>query len=173
MCADAPALTPEAALRARFVGAMSRAATGVCVIATDGPAGRLGLTVSAVSADPPLLLACVNRRNRLRDALLANRCFALNLLAPGQAALADVFAGRTPDRADAYRFDPEAWSPGLSGSPVLAGAAASFDCRLEAWHEAGTHTIIIGGVLDAACGGAAQLAYCRRAYARTVALGGG
>ena len=52
--------------RETFIAAMGQAATGVTVVTTDGRAGRLGVTVSAmtsVSADPPLLLICVNRRS--------------------------------------------------------------------------------------------------------------
>ena len=49
-----------------FVAAMGLAATGVSVVTTDGPAGRFGLTVSAVSsvsAEPPLVLVCINRKS--------------------------------------------------------------------------------------------------------------
>ena len=45
-------------LRDRFIAGMARAATTVNVVTTDGPAGRAGVTVSAmssVSADAPLL----------------------------------------------------------------------------------------------------------------------
>lgn len=48
---------------ANFIMAMAAAATGVSVTTTEGSAGRFGLTVSAissVSAEPPMLLACVN-----------------------------------------------------------------------------------------------------------------
>ena len=44
--------------RDSFVAAMRQAATGVTVVTTAGMAGRLGVTVSAmssVSAEPPLL----------------------------------------------------------------------------------------------------------------------
>ena len=57
------------ARREVFVNAMSAAVTGVNLITTDGRAGRFGVTVSAmcsVSADPPILLACVNRRSPAR-----------------------------------------------------------------------------------------------------------
>ena len=49
-----------------FRAAMGLAATGVSVVTTDGPSGRFGLTVSAVSsvsADPPLVLICINRKS--------------------------------------------------------------------------------------------------------------
>ena len=52
--------------RDAFVEAMSRAVSGVSIVTTDGQAGRFGQTVSAmssVSADPPLLLVCINRKS--------------------------------------------------------------------------------------------------------------
>src|SRR5436190_4986272 len=58
--------------RAEFVDAMSRAATGVTVVTSDGIAGRFGQTVSAmcsVSADPPTLLVCINRKSPICDAI--------------------------------------------------------------------------------------------------------
>ena len=38
----------HADLRGRFLEGMSRAASAVCVVTTDGPGGRAGLTVSAM-----------------------------------------------------------------------------------------------------------------------------
>ena len=57
---------------AGFVEAMAAAAFGVSIITTDGDSGRFGLTVSAVSsvsAEPPLLLACINRKNPIEQAI--------------------------------------------------------------------------------------------------------
>ena len=47
-----------------FVSAMGLAATGVSVVTTDGPAGRFGLTVSAVSSDSAEPLVYCNRAFR-------------------------------------------------------------------------------------------------------------
>src|SRR5689334_3221057 len=93
--------------REAFVTAMAGAVTGVTVITTDGPAGRFGLTVSAtasVSAEPPMILACVNRRSPAAAAIEANQAFCLNLLSDVQFPLADVFAGRSKDRPP-YSFE--------------------------------------------------------------------
>ena len=48
----------------KFTDAMRQTVSGVSVITTDGDHGRFGMTVSSVtpvSAEPPLLLVCVNR----------------------------------------------------------------------------------------------------------------
>ena len=53
-----------------FLQAMSRAANTVCVVTTDGPAGKFGVTVSAMTsvsiddAGPSLLVGTV-RQNEL------------------------------------------------------------------------------------------------------------
>lgn len=161
----------EAQRRDAFVNAMARSVTGVSVVSTDGAAGRYALTVSAVasvSADPPLLLACVNRRNPLRDAALANGRFSVSLLAAGQAPVADVCAGRGPGKP--FDVDAVAWVSGETGLPLVADASATFECELDAAHEAGTHTILVGRVLAASAADAAPLAYNARRYGRPVPL---
>src|SRR5690242_13985198 len=67
----------------QFTAAMGLAATGVSVVTTDGLQGRFGLTVSAVSsvsADPPLVLVCINRKSPAVAAVDGNGVFAVNLL---------------------------------------------------------------------------------------------
>ena len=64
------------ALRSAFVDAMSRVASTVHIVTTDGPGGRVGATVSAmtsVSADTPMptLLVCLNRAVRFRTAVFS------------------------------------------------------------------------------------------------------
>ncbi|MCK5324853.1 MAG: flavin reductase, partial [Woeseiaceae bacterium] len=49
-----------------FTNAMRHAVSSVSIVTTDGTHGRYGLTISSmtsVSADPPMLLVCVNRNN--------------------------------------------------------------------------------------------------------------
>ena len=60
---------------ADFVAAMRANVTAVNLVTTDGAAGRFGLTVSAVSsvsAEPPLILACLNRRSPAVSAIGRN-----------------------------------------------------------------------------------------------------
>lgn len=160
-----PNLVPVA--RHVFIQAMSRAATGVSVVCAEGRQCRAALTVSAVasvSADPPMLLACVPRANPLRAAALAVGRFSVSLLAAGQAAVADACAGRGPESPGAV------FAAGATGLPVVAGAAATFECELHAAHEAGSHTILVGLVTAAAEGGAEPLVYHARAYGRPAPL---
>lgn len=153
--------------RDAFTQAMSRAVTGVSVVCAEGPVGPVALTVSAVasvSADPPLLLACVRRANLLRAAALAAGRFSVSLLAADQTAIAESCAGRGRE-GPAVVF-----VPGATGLPVVPGAAAIFECQLHAAHEAGTHTILVGLVVGAAHGGAEPLLYHARAYGQPAPL---
>lgn len=86
-----------AATPAEFIAAMGKCATGVTVITTDGAGGRFGVTVSAmtsVSAEPPLLLVCVNRNNLASKAIDQNGCFCVNVIETEQQPVAQVFAGQ-------------------------------------------------------------------------------
>lgn len=65
--------------REQFIDAMGQAVTGVTIITTSGGAGRAGITVSAVSsvtADPPVLLACIHRDSPACDKVRRNGIFA-------------------------------------------------------------------------------------------------
>lgn len=161
-------------LREAFIGAMRCAATGVSVVTTNGPAGRFGVTVSAVasvSADPPLLLVCINRRSPAWAAIRANDVFTVNLLSERQAHVADSFAGRASGingSRDNFDFGCADWimdDPGLP--PRLDEAAAAFHCQIEQAHDVGTHAVLIGRVMSAVEGEAAPLAYVLQDYART------
>ncbi len=167
-----PEETAAAAAREAFTQAMSRAVTGVSVVCADTPQGRVALTVSAVasvSADPPLLLACVQRRNPLRAAVLAGGRFGVSLLAANQSAIADACAGRGPGPKHDLSGVPFV-AGAAAGLPVVEGAAASFECELQAAHESGSHTILIGRVIAATAGTAQPLLYQARAYGRPAPL---
>lgn len=157
---------------ADFVAAMAKAATGVSVVTTDGEAGRFGITVSAVSsvsAEPPMVLVCINRKSPAVAAIAANHRFAVNMLAGHQSGVARTFAGR-PDRGFPYDFSRHAWSEGSTGLPCLAEASARFECLLDSAIDAGTHRIFIGRVVAAAAGTVDPLVYTARDFRRPMPL---
>jgi flavin reductase len=158
----------EPANRGSFLRAMGRLYTGVSVVATDGPAGRFALTVSAtnsVSADPPTLLVCIRRQSPINAAIRQNRAFCVNMLANDQRVISETFAGRA-DRGRCYDFGLAEWRTHTTGSPLLAGAVAAFDCTLKSAHEAGSHTIFLGDVIGVCENEADPLLYGRRSYGR-------
>ena len=152
--------------REQFIDAMSRTVAGVTIVTTEGAAGRFGQTVSAmssVSADPPMLLVCINRKSPIHGAIVQHRVFAVNVLRADQRRLSENFSGR-PRKGVPYDFASARWTTGETGSPLLTGAVARFDCALEAGHDAGTHTIFVGRVLAASGSAGAPLVYARRGY---------
>jgi flavin reductase len=149
-----------------FINAMSVAVTGVNLITTDGRAGRFGITVSAmcsVSADPPMLLACINRRSPVCSAILSNQVYCVNVLSTHQRNLADSFAGRT-GQAKPYDFSFGQWERSANAVPRPADATSTFDCAIEHAYDAGSHTIVIGRVTAATEGNDSPLLYTDRNY---------
>jgi flavin reductase len=157
---------------ANFIAAMGAAATGVSIVTTEGLAGRFGLTVSAissVSAEPPMLLACVNRKSPAVAAIDRNGRFAVNVLGLNSKDVAEVFAGRPRD-GKPYDFERHGWEEGAMGQPVLTNATASFECEIECSQDAGSHRIFIGRVVNAKLNSADPLVYCNRAFGRVSEL---
>jgi len=153
---------------AEFIHTMRGVATGVNIVTTDGPAGRFGLTVSAfssVSAEPPMVLVCINRSSPACAAVRRNRRFCVNVLSRRQSALADTFSGR-PAVGEAFEFQSSSWSCSATGSPILREGTASLDCFLETFIDAGTHTIFIGSVKAVESTAASPLIHTNGAYRR-------
>ncbi|MDX1488032.1 MAG: flavin reductase family protein [Acidiferrobacterales bacterium] len=156
----------DSAKREDFVNAMSGAVTGVNVVTTDGPAGRFGITVSAmssVSADPPMVLACINRRSPACEAVRVNGVFCINVLSARQRHVADTFAGRLPS-GKPYDFANAIWTQDTTGVPRLVDATSAFDCVLERAYDVGSHTIFVGRVVAARGGSESPLLYTERTY---------
>lgn len=144
------------ALGARPMGAV------VATAEHDGARhGFLALSFAHVSASPPTVLVSASRTASALPAMLGSGHFAANLLPAGAEALARAFGGAA---AGAARFEGEDWAPFITGAPVLARAAAVFDCRLEQAVELDAATVLIGRVIG--------LRDCSGAGA-TLAFGGG
>ena len=142
------------ALKSAFINGMSRLASSVCVVTTDGPFGRAGLTatsVTSVSADgnAPTLLVCINRNSGCYETLIRNRALCVNVLSADQQFVSDVFAGRT-NATQAQRFENVNWQVMVSGAPALSDALVAFDCHLSVVQPIGTHDVIFAEVQDVA-----------------------
>ncbi|MCB6179633.1 flavin reductase [Rhodobacter sp. Har01] len=156
-------------LRDQFLQAMSRAAQTVNVVTTDGPAGRAGVTVSAmasVSADTPrpTLLVCVHHQASAAGSILGNGHFVVNILRDDQAYIADAFAGRFKDQL-ADKFDVTDWVAMGSGSPRVAEGLVALDCRVTSSDRIGTHHVFMGAVQEVHLAPSGlPLIYAHRAY---------
>ncbi len=154
---------------------MSRAATTVNIVTTDGPAGRAGVTVSAmssVSADgtTPTLLVCVHHLSPAAATMLANGCFAVNLLRDDQSHISETFAGRHK-AATADKFACAEWLPMMTGSPRVVDPLVAFDCKIQSAQRVGTHHVFIGAVQETCLpASGTPLVYANRAYGAPVRL---
>lgn len=156
------ATSPE---RAEYRNAMARLGAAVNIITTDGPAGRAGFTASAVCSvtdDPPTLLICLNRNASVYPVFQANGTLCVNVLGAGQQQLSNLFGGKTPMDE---RFAAAQWHASRSGVPVLAEAAATFECRVVGRTAVGTHDVLFCEVEMVRVGSAAHgLVYFDRRY---------
>jgi flavin reductase len=152
--------------RRRFREAMSRLGAAVNIITTAAAAGDLGFTASAVCSvtdDPPTLLLCMNRNSKLNAAFKAAGILCVNVLSHEQEALSPLFA--SSDMPMAARFAQAGWTRLATGAPVLNGAAASFDCKIDQITEVGTHSVFFCAVQAIRLGSASTgLIYHGRAY---------
>lgn len=145
--------------RDAFIGAMRHVASTVTVVTTDGPAGRMGATVSAftsLSADPPSVLVCLKSDSRIAVAVRANGVFCVNVLPEDAVEVARVFAGAL-DTDQVDRFGDLDVTLAEEG-PILPRATA-FSCTLNRAVEHGSHAICIGDVTGISNAGEKPLTY--------------
>jgi flavin reductase len=133
-----------------FREAMGSFPTGVTVVTVACDDGSThGMTVnsfSSVSLDPMLVLICLDETSRGLGLIERAGAFVVNVLSAAQQDVSRWFANRHRPAGPAM-FDGVPVEPGVTGGPVLAGAAASFDCRLRQSHRAGDHLIVLGEVV--------------------------
>lgn len=152
-----------------FRKVMGSLAAGVTVVTTRDrqgePRGLTATAVCSVSLVPPLLLVCIDRKADCHEAFLEAGGFAVNLLREDQEHLSRLFATK-----EAPKFEGIAYRTGVTGAPILAGVLAHVECRVQARHPGGDHTIFIGEAVDSEVAppeqGGSPLLHFRGAYAR-------
>jgi flavin reductase (DIM6/NTAB) family NADH-FMN oxidoreductase RutF len=126
-----------------------RAFVGNCSVITVGDGDEAsGLVVTSaisLSADPPLLLACVNRSASSHPLLARYGRFGWSSLGAAHQAVAERFSGfggvKGPDR-----YAGAEWETAVTGAQLLRGAPTAFDCTVEEMIDRATHSIVIGRV---------------------------
>ncbi len=151
----------------QFRRAMGCFATGVTIITVDYEGTVQGMTANAftsVSLDPLLVLVCVDHQARTHSHLQTRKRFGINVLSEQQRAISEHYA--RPDR-DPARAEPEAganFDHTAHGTPVLHGALAYLECRLQSAQDAGDHTIFIAEVEDVVVREGRPLLYFQSGY---------
>ena len=132
----------------QFLAAMSRFASGVTVITTRDAAGNPhGITVSAfcsLSAEPPLILACINKQTASHYAFLDKQGFVVHILGEHQRHLSEQFAMPLDDK-----FNGTPTLASATGLPVIEGALVTLECEMVEAYDGGDHSILIGKIVEA------------------------
>lgn len=133
---------------AEFRQAM-RAFVGTCSVLTVGDGDEAsGLVVTSaisLSAEPPLLLACVNRSSSSYPLFEKYGRFGWSSLGAGHQHVAERFSGFGGTKG-AARYEGAEWETAVTGARLLVGAPTAFDCSVEEMIDRATHTILIGRV---------------------------
>jgi len=153
--------------------AFGRFGTGVTVITTRTPAGqRLGVTANSfntVSLAPPIVLWSLAAGSPSLAGFRAAGRFVVNVLALEQLELAQRFARPAPAQA-ADKFAGVDSREGLHGQPVLAGCAASIECRIVGDQHVGDHVLFLGEVERYDHAGVTPLLFCSGQFQQGVNL---
>lgn len=138
-------------------------ATGVAVVTSKDKSGKLyGLTMNAISSlslDPPLFLICVDKRSNTLAPILESRAFAINILAQGQEAISNLFAGKADDKFASVKY-----RLGTHGMPLIEGAHGAAEFAVHADYPGGDHVIIVGALRAIDTGAVDPLLYFRSKY---------
>lgn len=128
-----------------------RAFVGNCSILTVGSGDQAtGLVVTSgisLSAEPPLILACVNRSSSSWPHFSLGAVFGWSSLGAAHQAVAERFSGFGGVKGPA-RYDGAEWESTDIGARLLVGAPTAFACIVEEMIEQSTHSIIIGRIHD-------------------------
>jgi flavin reductase (DIM6/NTAB) family NADH-FMN oxidoreductase RutF len=138
--AQPPSFSPP-----EFRAALGMFATGVTIVTARAANGRLvGLTANSfnsVSLHPPLVLWSLFHAAASMAVFSSGSHYAINILASDQQELAGRFSTKGVDRWAGVQF-----TEGAGGAPLLAGAAATFECFNRSRYDEGDHVIFVGEV---------------------------
>ena len=155
----------------QFKLGMRTLAGAVNIITSVHSGHRYGMTATAVcsaSAEPPTVLACINKLAVTHDAVAKSKVFCVNVLRAEDWELSTVFSGAQTGEG---RFKTGNWTHLATGSPALVDALVSFDCRVVKRLVHGTHSIFLGEVEQILIGKKGKpLLYSDGQYAKLASL---
>jgi 3-hydroxy-9,10-secoandrosta-1,3,5(10)-triene-9,17-dione monooxygenase reductase component len=129
-----------------FRSVMGRFCSGVVIVTGldhEQPVGFTAQSFLSLSLQPPLIGVCPAKSSTSWPRVRRAGHFGINILSSAQKNLCARFAA-----PGGYKFEGVHWRRALSGSPILNDVIGFVDCRLEAEHEAGDHTIAVGRVIE-------------------------
>ncbi|MGD9734291.1 MAG: flavin reductase family protein [Solirubrobacterales bacterium] len=117
--------------------------TGVALVTADRPSGPVGMTCNSftsVSLRPPLVAVCPAKSSETWPEIRRAGRFVVNLVHSDHEEVVRHFAAKGADRFASVSYHRR------ECGPAIDDALAWIECRLDAEHDAGDHTIAIGRV---------------------------
>lgn len=144
-----------------IMGSFGAGVTVITVKDADGsPKGFTATAMSSLSADPPLLIVCVDNRSDTLPAMEQATAFAVNMLKHGQEELSARFASKGIDK-----FAVVTHVDGELGTPILEDVILGYaECTVKAKYPGGDHVIFIGEIEHAQTYDGEPLLYFRGNY---------
>lgn len=128
-----------------------RGLVGACSLITVGQGAEAnGLVVTtgiSLTAEPPMVLACINRASSCWPLLGRYGVFGWSALGAGHQAVAERFSGKGGARG-AQRYEGADWTEAAEGTRLLTGAPLAFACAVDEMIDRGTHSLLLGRVLQ-------------------------
>ena len=154
-----------------FRRVMGHFPTGVSVLTTVHEGKLHGMTansLTSVSLEPMLVLACLACGARTALAIQSAGHFAVNILSEDQLEMSKRFAKPGQDH-----FEGLDVIQGHRGLPLLPGCLAYLVCAVDDVVKAGDHDIVLGRVEDCSANpnGSQPLVFFKGGYAKLPGMG--
>jgi len=110
--------------------------------------GQACNTVIQVTSDPAQVVMGINKGNLTHDYIMDSGIIGVSILGQDGHDLVRRFGYKSGRELD--KFDGLSYSPGVTGAPLVDGAIAYLECRLnrERSVDVGTHTLFVAEVVD-------------------------
>jgi flavin reductase (DIM6/NTAB) family NADH-FMN oxidoreductase RutF len=153
--------------------AMRDWSTGVTVVTAAYEGTQHGATVNSftsISLEPATVVITIQRSARTHEMITKSGAFGVTILSAEQSKISDLFSGKITGIGD--RFDGLQTQTLVTGSPLIVGGLAWFDCRVAQTFEVGASTLFVAEVLEAQSKDKGQpLVYHNRTYWKLSELG--
>lgn len=128
-----------------------RGLAGACSLITVGEGDEAnGLVVTtgiSLTAQPPMILACINRASSCWPLIGRYGAFGWSALGAGHQGVAERFSGKDGAKGP-QRYDGVDWVKAEGGVRLLADAPLAFACEVSEMIDRGTHSILLGLVVQ-------------------------
>ena len=159
-----PSLGDSEESRRELRTALGQFATGVTVIATRAPDGRLvGVTANsfgALSLQPPLVVWALRSNSANLPVFKASGRFVVSVLTDAQVEVSRTFSAHSENKFDGVPFALNAYD-----MPLLHGACAWFECKTVSHQTAGDHCLFVAEIEKFSGNDAAPLVFHAGHYA--------